>query len=115
MWGAQAGLFNVTDLTTPRQLDVVSYDAGSHANAVEDPRQLTWLPEQRVVLSVVTTWGKVGGSTGYVSVLQLGDGELSNRMVEVEYGDEVTAVRLVPLPDGRVVLVTGDDAEFFTV
>jgi hypothetical protein len=113
MWGAQAGLFNVTDLTAPRQLDVVSYASGSHANAVDDPRQLTWLPEKRVVLSVVTTWGKVGGATGYVSVLQLGDGELSNRMVEVEYGDEVAAVRLVPLPDGRVVLVTGDDAEFF--
>ena len=34
-------------------------------------------------------------------------------MVPVEYGDEVTAVRLVPLADGRVVLVTGDDASFF--
>ena len=53
------------------------------------------------------------GATGYVSVLELGDGQMSNRMVEVEYGDEVTQVRLVPLPDGRVVLVTGDDAEFF--
>ena len=31
-------------------------------------------------------------------------------MVEVEYGDDVSAVRLVPLPDGRVVLVTGEDA-----
>ena len=115
MWGAQAGLFNVSDLTDPRQLDVVSYDPGSRANAVDDPRQLTWLPEERVVLTVVTEWGRVGGATGYVSVLSLGDGHLSNRMVEVEYGDEVAAVRLVPLPDGRVVLVTGDSAEFFAV
>jgi hypothetical protein len=38
---------------------------------------------------------------------------MSNRMVEVEYGDEVAAVRLVPLADGRVVLVTGDNASFF--
>jgi hypothetical protein len=53
------------------------------------------------------------GNVGYVSVLTLGDGELSNRMVEVEHGDEVTAVRLVPLADGRVVLVTGDGADFF--
>ena len=36
-------------------------------------------------------------------------------MVEVEYGDEVDDVRLVPLPDGRVVLVTGDDVSFFEV
>jgi hypothetical protein len=46
-------------------------------------------------------------------VLTIGDGQLSNRMVQVEYGDEVNAVRLVPLADGRVVLVTGDDASFF--
>ena len=36
-------------------------------------------------------------------------------MVQVEYGDEVDQVRLIPLPDGRVVLVTGDDVEFFEV
>jgi hypothetical protein len=46
-------------------------------------------------------------------VLTLDDGRLTNRMVEVEYGDEVDAVRLVPIADGRVVLVTGDDASFF--
>ena len=34
-------------------------------------------------------------------------------MVDVEYGDEVDEVRLVPLPDGRVVLVTGDGVSFF--
>ena len=46
-------------------------------------------------------------------MLSLGDGQLENRTVEVEHGDDVSAVRLVPLPDGRVVLVTGGDAEFF--
>ena len=111
-WGAQAGLFNVTDLTNPTQLDVLSYGPGSQALATQDPRQLTWLPDGRTVLSVVADWGN-GGQTGYVSVLTLGDGDLANRMVPVEYGAEVTDVRLVPLPDGRVVLVTGDDADFF--
>jgi len=111
-WGAQAGLFNVTDLTHPRQLDVLSYGPGTAALATQDPRQLTWLPDGRTVLSVVSDYGQ-RGNVGYVSVLTLGDGELDNRMVEVEYGDEVGAVRLVPLADGRVVLVTGDDASFF--
>ena len=46
-------------------------------------------------------------------MLSLGGGQLDNRMVEVEYGSDVNEVRLVPLPDGRVVLVTGGDAEFF--
>jgi hypothetical protein len=111
-WGAQAGLFNVTDLTHPRQLDVVEFGPGSQALAAQDPRQLTWLPDGRTVLTVVAEYGD-RGNVGYVSVLTLGDGELSNRMVEVEHGDEVTAVRLVPLADGRVVLVTGDGADFF--
>jgi len=111
-WGAQAGLFNVTDLTDPRQLDVVSYGRNSYALATRDPRQLTWLPEERKILTVVSDYRK-GGEVGLVSVLSLGDGQLENRSVEVEYGSDVSAVRLVPLPDGRVVLVTGGDAEFF--
>jgi Beta propeller domain len=113
-WGAQAGLFDVTDLTQPRQLDVVHYGPGSQAMATNDPRQLTWLPDGRTVLTVIGDPG-ARGNVGYVSVLTLGDGKLSNRMVEVEYGDEVAAVRLVPLADGRVVLVTGDDASFFAL
>ena len=111
-WGAQAGLFNVTDLTNPKQLDVVEFGPDSQAMAAQDPRQLTWLPDGRTVLTVIGDYGK-RGNVGYVSVLTLGAGELSNRMVQVEYGDEVAAVRLVPLADGRVVLVTGDDATFF--
>ena len=33
-------------------------------------------------------------------------------MVEVEYGDDIYAVRTIEMPDGRVVLVTGEDVEF---
>jgi hypothetical protein len=113
-WGAQAGLFNVTDLTDPRQLDVVSYGRDTYALATQDPRQLTWLPDERKILTVVSDYRK-GGQVGLVSVLSLGDGHLENRSVEVEHGNDVSAVRLVPLPDGRVVLVTGGDAEFFEV
>jgi hypothetical protein len=111
-WGARAGLFDVTDLTHPRQLSVVDYGPGTQALATDDPRQLTWLPDGRTVLSVVADHG-ARGTVGYVSELTLDGGRLSDRMVQVEYGDEVAAVRLVPLADGRVVLVTGDDATFF--
>ena len=111
-WQAQAGLFDVTDLTHPRQLSVVRYGPGSQALATSDPRQLTWLPDGRTVLSVVADYGR-RGELGYVSELKLDQGRLSNRMVEVEHGNDVDAVRLVPLADGRVVLVTGDEASFF--
>jgi hypothetical protein len=111
--GAQAALFDVTDLAAPRQLDVVRYEPGTQAGAATDPRQLTWLPDRRTVLTVVSQgWT---GTTGWVSVLSLADGTMSNRMVEVEHGTDVADVRLVPLPSGRVALVTGDDVSFFDV
>lgn len=112
-WGAQAGLFDVTDLTDPRRLDVLSYAGGSQALAGLDPRQLTWLPESRTILTVVAEgWT---GRTGYVSVITLDGGRMTNRMVEVEHGSDVDEVRTVPLPDGRVVLVTGTDVSYFDV
>jgi hypothetical protein len=112
-WGAQAGLFKVTDLTDPRRKAVVSYANGTQARAGTDPRQFTWLPAERTALTVISKgWN---GRTGWVSVLSLDDGTMTNRMVEAEYGDEIEDVRLVPLPDGRVVLSTGDDATFFDV
>ncbi|MDQ4052055.1 MAG: beta-propeller domain-containing protein [Actinomycetota bacterium] len=112
-WGAQAGLFKVTDLTDPRRKAVVSYANGTEARAGTDPRQFTWLPSERTALTVISKGWR--GRTGWVSVLSLKDGAMTNRMVEAEYGDEIADVRLVPLPDGRVVLSTGDDAGFFDI
>jgi hypothetical protein len=111
--GAQAALFDVTDLTDPQQIDVVRYDRDTFAGAGTDPRQFTWLPEQRVALTVTSQgWN---GTTGWVSVLSLDDGSMTNRMVEVEHGSDVTGVRLVPLASGKVALVTGEDVSFFDI
>jgi hypothetical protein len=109
--GAQAALFDVHDVTDPRQLDVVEYPKGSVALAGQDPRQFTWLPDRRTALTVVVEG--LTGTTGSVSVLRVEAGRLVQRMVEVEYGAEVAQVRLVPLPTGKVVLVTGDGVSFF--
>ena len=109
--GAQAALFDVTDLTNPRQLDVVRYPRNSQAGAGLDPRQFTWLPESRTALTVVSEGWE--GTTGWVSVLSLADGTMTNRMVEVEHGSDVALVRLVPLASGKVALITGEDVQFF--
>lgn len=111
--GAQAALFDVSDLTDPRRTDQVSYSRGSVAAAAADPRQFTWLSDRDTALAVVSEGWE--GRTGWVSVLTVDGGSLANRMVEVEYGTDVDSVRLVPLPDGRVVLMTGDDVSFFDV
>ncbi len=110
-WGAQAGLFDVTDLTDVRRLDVVGYGAGSRAGAATDPRQLTWLPRVRTVLTVVVRGWRA--PTAWVSTLALGGGRMDGTMTRVDRGSDADRVRLVPLPDDRVVLVTGDGARFF--
>jgi uncharacterized secreted protein with C-terminal beta-propeller domain len=111
--GAKASLFDIGDLTSPRELDAVSYPAGTTAQAALDPRQFTWLPDRRTALTVISSGWE--GRTGYVSVLRVGDSSVSSELVEVEYGTDVDDVRLVPLPDGRVVLTTGDEVSFFDV
>ncbi|WP_435768473.1 beta-propeller domain-containing protein [Nocardioides sp. SYSU DS0651] len=110
-WGAQVGLFDVRDLRNVRRLDVHGYGPRFEARAGFDPRAFTWLPDRRTVLTVVERWA--GRRVGYVSVLKLRHGRLHERLVRVEYGRDVDEVRAVPLPDGRVVLVTGEKAQFF--
>ncbi|WP_183100298.1 beta-propeller domain-containing protein [Nocardioides pelophilus] len=110
-WGAQAALFNVADLTNLRRMDVQQYAGGTEALAGTDPRSFTFIHDERTVLTVIQDYRR--SRVGYLSVLHIVDGELRNRMVQVEYGDDVDQVRAVPMPDGRVVLVTGEDVEFF--
>ena len=106
-WGAQLGLFEMRDLTAVRRLDVWRYAHGTDPAAAWDPRSFTWLPEHRTVLTVIRH-----GRTGWLSIQHLADSRLHNRMLKVEYGDDVMQVRTLGLPDGRVVLVTGEDARF---
>jgi hypothetical protein len=107
-WGAQVGLFNVADLKNVHRMNVQHYAANTRALAGADPRTFTFIHDHRTILTVIRR-----GGVGYLSVLKIEDGELLNRMVQVEYGDDIKQVRAVPLPDGRVVLVTGEDVEFF--
>ncbi len=109
--GAQAALFDISDLTDPLRLDVVTYRKNSWAGAANDPRQFTWLPDSRTALTVVAQGWQ--GTTGWVSTLRVDGDTLRNEMVAVEYGSDVAKVRLVPLPSGKVVLVTGEDVSFF--
>lgn len=109
-WGAQLGLFDVHDLKHLRRLDVRHYGSGTRAIASWDPRAFTWLPEHRTVLTVIQR-----GSTGWLSIQHLDDGQLHDRMLKVEYGDDVAQVRTMGMPDGRVVLVTGEDVRFLTL
>lgn len=112
--GAQAGLFDIRDVTDPRRTDVWTYQPETFAQAGTDPRQFTWLSDRRTALTVITRGWE--GQTGWVSALTVGDdGTLSNRMIRVAYGLDVVDVRTVPLPDGRVVLMAGETVRFLKI
>ena len=109
-WGAQLGLFRTRDLTQVAPLDTWHYAAGTQPVAASDPRAFTWLPRHRALLTVIRD-----GRIGWLSVQHLSGGRLDNRMVEVEYGDDINQVRTFGMPDGRVVLVTGEDVRFLSL
>jgi hypothetical protein len=113
VWGAKASLFDVSDLTSPREVSHVDYRSGSQALAEYDPRQFTWLPDRRTALTVLTDG--YDGYTAHVSVLRVGDGSMSSELVELGPTGAAEQVRLVPLPDGRVVLTTANEVSFLAV
>jgi hypothetical protein len=112
--GGQAAVFDISDLTDLRRVATHGYGRNRQTLAGSDPRQFTWLPESRTALTVVSEWGRDGGATGWVSVLEVGpNGALSARLLRGTYGyDDVAHLRTVPLPDGRVVLATENGARF---
>ena len=112
-WGAQTSLFDLADLAAPRRLDVLDHRVGTRHVAATDPRAFTWLPGQRTGLSVVTRG--YGARTGWLSILRLDDGVITEELVEVEHGSDVDRVRLLRLPDRRVLLVTAEKASYVEV
>ena len=112
-WGAQTSLFDLADLATPRRLDVLDHRVGTRHVAATDPRAFTWIPGQRTGLSVITRG--YGARTGWLSIIRLDDGTISEELVEVEHGSDVDHVRLLRLPDKRVLLVTAEEASYVEV
>jgi len=115
---AKATLFDISDLAHPKAADTVDYPPLTVPMAATQPHQVTWLPEQHTLLTVVTSGADglaYGGSRTWVSVLTVGAATLHNRMVPLAPGVDVNAVRTVPVSGGRVALVSGDSVRLLTV
>ncbi len=112
--GGQVGVFDLRDPRHPVRHGVVTYPRSIQVMAGQDPRQFSWVPQRQRGYAIVARYGPTGGVTGWVSTLRVGeDGSLHRRSVRATEGyDDVAALRTVPLPGGRVVLVTEDSARF---
>lgn len=110
--GAQAAVFDLRDLTDPRRLDTAGFGRDTEFLASWDPRALTYLPETRTVLATLSDWRR--GGTRLV-VLEVGEeGRLHPRETRKVAGWDGARVRTLPLPDGRVALVTDRGVELLT-
>lgn len=112
--GGQVAVFDLRDPRHPVRHGVVRYPDSIQVMAGQDPRQFTWVPERQKGYAIVARYGPTGGVSGWISTLRVGeDGSLHRRSVRATDGyDDVAALRTVPLPDGRVTLVTEDSARF---
>jgi hypothetical protein len=84
--GAQASLFDVSDLTSPRRLDTLSLGAGSMTPVEFDHRAFLYWPDEGIAVVPVEQWstGEVGAAVLEVT----GDGEIRRRgFIEHEVRD----------------------------
>ncbi|WP_151083470.1 beta-propeller domain-containing protein [Nocardioides cynanchi] len=107
---AKATLVGIADLAHPRAVGTVRYPAGSIAQAGLDPHQVTWLPDSRTLLTVVSQG--YGGPQAWISVLRIQHGTLHGHLVPVTSATGPAGIRTLPLPDGRVLLVTPSAVRF---
>ena len=106
---AQIALFDTSDLADVKRVDVEHY-RNTNTVATADPRAFTWLPKRDTALTVLQR-----GRTVKVAALTIRDGTIRSKLTRVEYGDDAAVVRTLPLEDGRIALVTGEDVRFFNL
>jgi hypothetical protein len=107
-YGAQAAVFDVSDLRHPIQVSKVSFGPYTNLPAIDDPYTFTWDPSASVALTPVQNWngaGQNGGGARLVSLHVSPAGQLVPRTV-VGLNDG-WAARTFVLPDGRLAVLDG--------
>ena len=112
--GAQAAVFDIADLTDPARLDTLSLGTMTRATAEDDPRAFTWLPATPGTGTALTTVTGPSGDAQLVALVADADGDLDEGETWPLTSWEATTSRTLPLPDGRVALVS-DDVEIIDV
>ena len=106
--GAQAAVFDIADLTDPTRLDTLSLGPMTRATAEDDPRAFTWLPAAPGTGTALTTVTGASGDAQLLALVADGEGDLDEGESWALPSWEASTSRTLPLPDGRVALVSND-------
>ena len=111
--GAQAALFDIGDLTDPQRVDSSGFGPNTELAVTWDTRAFTYLPEQRTAITALQNY-QWGGTR--LAILKVGkDGTLTKRLSHRVADWDGGSVRTLPLDDGRVAVVAGNDLELMSI
>ena len=101
--GGQAAVFDLADTGAVRRTGTVGFPASAHLATEWEPRAFTYLPEKRTALVPVEDWRRE--RVRLVALRAGADGGLSVAGSWPLRRWGASAVRALPLPDGRLALV----------
>ncbi|MDQ6642467.1 MAG: beta-propeller domain-containing protein [Actinomycetota bacterium] len=105
--GALVSVFDLSDLRHPTQVARQTLGPESYLGAVDDPRAFTWVPGANAGFGQLQSISQTGG----FQLARIGVGVGGSLSVTTEQVPGVPAYamsRVLPLPDGRMLLVAGD-------
>jgi hypothetical protein len=106
--GAMVSLFDLSDLRHPTQTGRHTFGPQTYLSAVDDPRGFTWLPDANAGFGQVQDWSH--GRAFLAKISAGADGALTVTRQQVPGIGDGTTSRVLPLPDGRMVVVAGATA-----
>jgi uncharacterized secreted protein with C-terminal beta-propeller domain len=102
--GSQVSSFDLSDLADPARVTALGLGQDRYSPVEDDARAFTYLPEQGLALVPLDDWRR--GGTRVAAVRVGADGTLTHAG-SLEVRGDTYGLRALPLPDGRVAVVSG--------
>lgn len=109
--GAQAAVFDISDLRKPVRISQAGFGQGTALTAIDDPRGFTWLAGTRTGLTPLADW--VSGRPALKALEVSSSGQLRTRTVTTLNQD--WQARTLELPGGRIAVLDHERVRLLTV